>query len=84
MTTCLSEPTRFGQEVRRLRQTRGLSLDQLAAMANISRLTLLHLEQGRASTRLFTLEQVADALDCRLILEPLPTPADLGLDAVAA
>lgn len=84
MTSPSLEMSAFGQQVRGLRQARGLSLDQLAAMANISRLTLLHLEQGRASTRLFTLEQVADALDCRLILEPLPTPADLGLDAVVA
>jgi XRE family transcriptional regulator, regulator of sulfur utilization len=72
------EATAFGQEVRRLRQARGLSLDQLAALANISRLTLLHLEQGKSSTRLTTLEQVASALDCSLMLEPYPLPEDLG------
>lgn len=81
MTSPSIEVTAFGQEVRRLRQKRGLSLDQLAGIAGVSRLTVMHLEQGRASTRLFTLEQVADALDCRLILEPLPLPEDLELDA---
>ena len=68
--------TKLGKEVRRLREERNLSLDQLAGRAGISRLTVLHLEQGRASTRLFTLEQIADALDCRLVLEPYPMPED--------
>lgn len=78
MTSRSIDPNTFGGTVRSLRLARGLSLDQLAALANISRLTLLHLEQDKASTRLFTLQQVADALDCHLVLEPYPTPEDLG------
>lgn len=67
----------FGQEVRRLRKMRGLTLDQLAAMSGVARLTLMNLELGRSGTRYDLLLSIADALDCRLTLEPYPTPEDL-------
>ena len=52
---------RIGQRVRRLRQHLGLGLRDLAAMADVSKNTLLRLEQGQ-SVHLSTLRNVCRAL----------------------
>lgn len=52
---------RIGQRVRRLRQHLGLGLRDLAALADVSKNTLLRLEQGQ-SVHLSTLRRVCRAL----------------------
>lgn len=52
---------RIGQRVRRLRQQLGLGLRDLAALADVSKNTLLRLEQGQ-SVHLSTLRSVCRAL----------------------
>jgi transcriptional regulator with XRE-family HTH domain len=53
----------IGRRIRRLRQRRGLSLDNVAVKAGISRSLVSKLENGRVSSPIATLANVAAALD---------------------
>lgn len=65
------------QELRGLRKKRGLTLDQTAMNAGVSRLTVFNVEHGKTSPTLETLLLMLKALDARLVIEPFPTPEDL-------
>jgi transcriptional regulator with XRE-family HTH domain len=57
-------PTTFGQQLRRSRETRGLTQQQLADRANVSPIMISHFETGsRPSASADTLVKLADALD---------------------
>ena len=77
MTSRLIDLYPFGKEVRRLRKMRGLTLNQLAALSGIARLTIINLELGRSGTRIDLVLKIAEVLDCKLTLEPYPMPEDL-------
>lgn len=64
------------QELRGLRKKRGLTLDQTAMNAGISRLTVFNVEHGKTSPTLETLLLMLKALDARMVIEPFPTPED--------
>lgn len=64
------------QELRGLRKKRGLTLDQTAMNAGISRLTVFNVEHGKTSPTLETLLLMLRALDARMVIEPFPTPED--------
>ena len=64
------------QELRGLRKKRGLTLDQTAMNAGVSRLTVFNVEHGKTSPTLETLLLMLKALDARLVIEPFPMPED--------
>lgn len=78
MTFPLIDLLVFGDNVRRLRKSRGLSLDEVAAQSGVSRLTIMQLERGKSATRLDTILKIAQVLDFRLTPDPYPSPEDLG------
>ena len=53
---------RFGQVVRRERESKGLSQEKLAGLAGLDRSYMHRLEGGRSSPTLDTLESLAQAL----------------------
>lgn len=65
------------QELKGLRKKRGLTLDQTAMNAGVSRLTVFNVEHGKTSPTLETLLLMLRALDARLVIEPFPMPEDL-------
>ena len=65
------------KELRGLRKKRGLTLDQTAMNAGVSRLTVFNVEHGKTSPTLETLLLMLKALDARMVIEPFPMPEDL-------
>lgn len=53
---------RFGQVIRRERESKGLSQEKLAGLAGLDRSYMHRLESGRSSPTLDTLESLARAL----------------------
>lgn len=51
-----------GQNVRRLRKERGLTVQKLAELADVSRRMLTHIELGQANPSLITVDKIARAL----------------------
>lgn len=54
---------RFGQRVRELRTTRGLSQEAFALMAGLDRTYISGIERGKRNISLLNIEKVAKALD---------------------
>ena len=52
----------LGQRIRRFRNAAGLTQDALACAANIGRVTLARLENGKRTPRFRTLNAIANAL----------------------
>jgi transcriptional regulator with XRE-family HTH domain len=75
MTMFLSNSV--AQELKGLRKKRGLTLDQTAMNAGVSRLTVFNVEHGKTSPTLETLLLMLKALDARMVIEPFPMPEDL-------
>src|SRR3954470_18209362 len=69
--------------VRRLRTAQGLTLDTLAARAEVSRGMLIQIEQRRVNPSLGTLVRVADALDVG-VQELVDLGGDPSMRVVAA
>src|SRR4051794_6317640 len=53
----------LGEQVRRLRQERGLTLEEVAAKSGCSVGSLSQLERGKGNPAFFTLVRIAHALD---------------------
>ena len=53
-------------ELRRIRYERGLSQQRLADLANVDKVTIVHIENGKVSPKVETLEKLADALGVEL------------------
>ncbi len=64
----------FGQEVRRLRESAGLTQAQLARQAGVSRRWIGRLERGHTGAELDNIMRLTRALDLSLTFEELPTP----------
>lgn len=67
----------IGSRVRQERQSRGLTLDQLAEAAGVSRRMLVNVEQGAANPSVGTLLRISDALGIglpALVDSPQPKP----------
>ena len=71
------EPDRLAENIKALREARGLSQQQIAKIADIPRATWTHLESGAANPTLAVLVKVAAALQVRLdeLLAPARGPA---------
>lgn len=54
------------QALREIRKQRGLSVRRLAKLAGINHSTLVHIENGKQSPNVTTLEKLADAMDCEV------------------
>jgi XRE family transcriptional regulator, regulator of sulfur utilization len=72
-----SAPDHLAANLRTIRETRGLSQQQIAKFAGIPRATWTHLESGAGNPTLAVLTKVASALEVRLdeLLAPPPQPA---------
>jgi transcriptional regulator with XRE-family HTH domain len=57
-----SLPARLGQNVRQLREARGLTQEQVARIAGVPRATWSHVESGAGNPTLAVLDKVASAL----------------------
>jgi transcriptional regulator with XRE-family HTH domain len=55
----------FGQRVRALRKEKGLSQEALAALADIDRSYMGHIERGEKNITLTKIYQISDALQVR-------------------
>lgn len=66
----------IGHRIAKWRQTRNMSLDDLAGAAGIGRMTLVRAERGRVSTGLDVLLQIASGLDITIgqMLDDDPAP----------
>lgn len=56
-----------GQQIQKLRESKGLSQQDLAAKCNFEKSNMSRLESGRVNPTLSTLEKVAKALDVSLV-----------------
>jgi transcriptional regulator with XRE-family HTH domain len=65
-TTVRSLPTNLADNVRALRESRGLSQQQMAKLAGVPRPTWAHLESGAANPTMAVLVRIADALEVRI------------------
>lgn len=76
MTSLVRE---FGAQVRRLREARGWSQEQLAEHATLNRSYVGEIERGAAIASLVTVEKLARALRVSIVdlLPGLSAPADL-------
>src|SRR5664279_1636989 len=72
-----SAPDHLAENLRGIRETRGLSQQQIAKSAGIPRATWTHLESGASNPTLAVLVKVAAALEVRLdeLLAPPRQPA---------
>ena len=79
---------RLGATIRTYRQRKGLSLETLKGLTNLSPSYLAQIERGERNTTVLSLIRIADALDIPYtdLLEPLnalwpsPPPADQPAD----
>jgi HTH-type transcriptional regulator/antitoxin HipB len=60
----------LGAIVRRLRKSRKLTQDRLAALMNVRQATVSRLEQGTPTTQLGMLMDALSALDLELVVRP--------------
>lgn len=56
-----------GKQIQRIRESKGISQQDLAAKCNFEKSNMSRLEAGRVNTTLATLEKVAKALDVNII-----------------
>jgi len=61
--TISSLQIRFGQRIRRLRESRGWSFTYLSVHSGVAKSTLLELEKGRTEARLNTIAALAGSFD---------------------
>lgn len=75
-------PRELGMELRRSRLAAGLTQDELARSAHVSRAWLIRLEQGHANAELSKVFAVVRALGLTLEVSPAPKaqPAEIDLD----
>jgi transcriptional regulator with XRE-family HTH domain len=73
------------ESVKRLRNERGLSQQRLSEMAGINKVTLVHIETGKSSPNVDTLDKLARALGVEVAdFFPKTEPSLFSLDTTAA
>jgi transcriptional regulator with XRE-family HTH domain len=53
----------FGEQLRKAREKRGLSLRELSAMTGVDHAQIYRIEDGQADARITTVVELADALE---------------------
>lgn len=69
--------TRIGQQIRDLRNLRGITQDTLASQISVSRTSITNIEKGRQRLQLHTLYEIALVLDVELD-ELLPRKSEVS------
>ena len=78
-TVQVRSPTELGRQIRQRRKAAGLTADQLASMAGVSRRLLLELEQGRRpNVGLAHVLRILELLGVDVVLSPRGQPAADG------
>ncbi len=57
----------FGEKVRQIRKSKGLSQEAFADLANIDRSYMGHIERGMQNITLTKIYQISDALDVTIV-----------------
>jgi transcriptional regulator with XRE-family HTH domain len=73
----VSQAQQFGDRIRRARLRRGLTLDQLAGLADLHHAYLIRIEKGRANPSIGAVVRIYEALGYsaeRVFLPPQPPP----------
>jgi transcriptional regulator with XRE-family HTH domain len=72
--------TRFGNQLRQKRISRGLTQAQLAELAGLTRYKVIAVEKGTLSVGMIAYARILAALDCELAVVPaaMPTLEELG------
>lgn len=59
----------MGEEIRRVRQSRGMTQQELADKAGMARTSITNIEAGRQKISLVLLERLAHALNCEVSIQ---------------
>lgn len=70
----------LGQQIRTLREQRGVSQSELARRLNLPQSMIARWEAGGAEPRIATLDRVSAALDAELVVEFRPRPVTAGAE----
>lgn len=57
---------KFGQRIKEIRQSKGISQEELAIRARLHRTYISSIELGKRNISLLNIEKLADALDCSI------------------
>lgn len=60
------EQKRIGDIIKKLRLLQGLSVEELSLRAQVDKVLLLSIEEGRYNVRLDTLSSIAEVLGCKI------------------
>lgn len=63
-----SDRKNIGEQVRRIREEQGWTIDQLAVMCDVKRQTVAKIEEGVFNVPIDVIGKVCDALGCKLVL----------------
>lgn len=55
-----------GKKIRALRQSKGISLQQMAVMASNHKSCLSDIENGKMNVKIIALKRIADVLECNV------------------
>lgn len=66
---------RLGQQVREMRLNRGMTIIQLAALANVTRQKLSEIEKGKLTVSMYLYAKVLSALSSELKVVPARRPS---------
>lgn len=72
MSISISDPTSLGSEVRRVRRGQGLTQDDLALAAGVSRRFVIEVERGKPTSQVGKVLHLLAILGVRVFLEPPP------------
>lgn len=67
----MTERERIGRRIAELRESRGLSQIELSDKAGIKQPNLSRIESGKYSTSIDLIAKIAEALDCRVEVNPM-------------
>ena len=63
-----SNRKKIGEQVRRIREEQGWTVDQLAVMCDVKRQTVAKIEEGVFNVPIDFIGKVCDALGCKIVL----------------
>ncbi len=71
-TFLIQDPQQLGREIRRVRRAQGLTQDELALAAGVSRRFVIEVEGGKATSQVGKVLHLLRILGVRVHLEPPP------------
>ena len=67
----MTERERIGRRIAELRELRGISQIELAEMTGIKQPNLSRIESGKYSTNIDLIAKIAEAMNCRIEVNPM-------------